>query len=107
MITLYQVRLLREFRTEKKPIEVYPKGSWQYAWQDRHGFWWLRGKRTKDGRPSGWEFSNCARPGVDFDFPYWDYPSCPKRPHDLKDAFTWRPGNPVYEHYNRRKPGPV
>jgi hypothetical protein len=62
--TAYEVVLLRKFvagyRTAH-PI-VYPAGSTQLAWQDRHGFIWLRGKET------GWELATVSKPRVDFEW---------------------------------------
>ena len=82
MIRLYEVRLLRKFvagYNSKRPT-VYAASSWQYAWQDRHGFLWLRGKYT------GWEFSTCSKPGVDFAWPYGVDPRTPEEQAAAKDV---------------------
>jgi hypothetical protein len=76
---LYEVRLLRKFVAAARsnhPV-VYPEGSEQYAWQDRHGFLWLRGKTT------GWEFSTCSKPGVDF---VWLDGVDPRKPSEMAIA---------------------
>ena len=63
-LALYRVVLRRKFVAGYKTAHptVYPAGSVQLAWQDRHGFVWLRGIE------SGWEFATVSKPGVDFDW---------------------------------------
>jgi hypothetical protein len=62
-VQLYSVSLLRKFVTwyKKRRREThYAEGSHQLAWQDCHGFIWLRGRLT------GLEIATCSQPGVDF-----------------------------------------
>lgn len=76
VLRLHEVLLLRKFvaGAKSKHPTIYPAGSIQLAWQDRHGFLWLRGKTT------GWEFSTTSKPGVDFE---WSGGKDPRTPEEI------------------------
>jgi hypothetical protein len=63
---IYEVRLLKTVKTEDNKWQTYPKGSWQYAYQDADGFLVLIGKN------SGWQFLTSAIPDIDFEFYPWN-----------------------------------